>query len=80
MTPAKRIWVEKTEEKSSDVNITSHLVRDACFKRFDVAVLITNDSDLPNRSESCERSSSCRLASSTRMSTTACSSRSLRPS
>ena len=46
MTPAKRIWVEKTEEKSSDVNITSHLVRDACFKRFDVAVLITNDSDL----------------------------------
>ena len=46
VTPAKRIWVEKTEEKSSDVNITSHLVRDACFKRFDVAVLITNDSDL----------------------------------
>lgn len=46
VTPTKRVWVDKTEEKGSDVNIASHLVRDACLKRFDVAVLITNDSDL----------------------------------
>jgi uncharacterized LabA/DUF88 family protein len=46
VTPAQRVWVDKTEEKGSDVNIATHLVRDACFKRFDVAVLITNDSDL----------------------------------
>ena len=44
--PTKRVWVDKTEEKGSDVNIASHLVRDACLKRFDTAVLITNDSDL----------------------------------
>lgn len=36
----------KTEEKGSDVNLASHLVRDAFEDRFDVAVLITNDSDL----------------------------------
>lgn len=46
VTPAKRVWVDKTEEKGSDVNIASHLVRDAYLKRFDVAVLMTNDSDL----------------------------------
>lgn len=45
-SPTKRVWVNKTEEKGSDVNIAAHLVRDACLKRFDVAVLITNDSDL----------------------------------
>lgn len=39
-------WVIKTEEKGSDVNLASHLVRDAFEDRFDVAVLITNDSDL----------------------------------
>lgn len=44
--PTKRVWVDKTEEKGSDVNIAAHLVRDACLKRFEVAVLITNDSDL----------------------------------
>ena len=44
--PQKRVWVDKTEEKGSDVNLAAHLVRDAFLKRFDVAVLITNDSDL----------------------------------
>jgi len=27
--PIKRVWVDKTEEKGSDVNLAAHLVRDA---------------------------------------------------
>ena len=46
VTPPQRVWVEKTEEKGSDVNLASHLVHDAFRKQFEVAVLITNDSDL----------------------------------
>src|SRR5258708_37858306 len=46
VTAPQRVWVEKTEEKGSDVNLASHLVRDAFRKQFEVAVLITNDSDL----------------------------------
>lgn len=46
VTPSKRVWVDKTEEKGSDVNLASHLVRDACQNAFETAVLITNDSDL----------------------------------
>ncbi len=38
--------VLKTEEKGSDVNIAAHLVNDAHNRDFEVAVLITNDSDL----------------------------------
>jgi uncharacterized LabA/DUF88 family protein len=38
--------VTKTEEKGSDVNIAAHLIHDAHKGLFDVAVLITNDSDL----------------------------------
>jgi len=38
--------VDKTEEKGSEVNLASHLLRDAFSKKFEVAVLITNDSDL----------------------------------
>jgi uncharacterized LabA/DUF88 family protein len=44
--PAQQVWVDKTEEKGSDVNLATHLVRDAFQKRFDLAVLVTNDSDL----------------------------------
>jgi uncharacterized LabA/DUF88 family protein len=44
--PPQRVWVDKTEEKGSDVNLAAHLVRDAFQKRFEVAVLVTNDSDL----------------------------------
>ena len=44
--PTKRVWVDKTEEKGSDVNLAAHLVRDAFRGAFQVAVLITNDSDL----------------------------------
>ncbi|MFI3241324.1 MAG: NYN domain-containing protein [Alphaproteobacteria bacterium] len=38
--------VIKTEEKGSDVNLASHLVFDACQNNFDMAVIVTNDSDL----------------------------------
>ena len=38
--------VLKTEEKGSDVNLATHLVRDAFRGEFDTAVLVTNDSDL----------------------------------
>jgi uncharacterized LabA/DUF88 family protein len=44
--PPKKVWVDKTEEKGSDVNLGAHLLRDAYQKRFELAVLITNDSDL----------------------------------
>jgi hypothetical protein len=44
--PAKKVWVDKTEEKGSDVNVATHLLREAFQKKFEVAVLITNDSDL----------------------------------
>jgi hypothetical protein len=46
VNPLKRVFVDKTEEKGSDVNLAAHLLRDAFTKRFDVAVLVTNDSDL----------------------------------
>jgi uncharacterized LabA/DUF88 family protein len=42
----KTVEVLKTEEKGSDVNIAAHLVHDAHQGVFEVAVLITNDSDL----------------------------------
>ena len=44
--PPQKVWVDKTEEKGSDVNIAAHLLRDAYTKSFEVAVLVTNDSDL----------------------------------
>src|SRR5215831_3668847 len=40
------VKVEKAEEKGSDVNLATHLVRDAFLNEFDVAVVITNDTDL----------------------------------
>ncbi len=36
----------KTEEKGSDVNLATHLLMDAFDDLFDVAVVISNDSDL----------------------------------
>ena len=44
--PQKWAKVYKTEEKGSDVNLAAHLLLDAFQKKYDVAVLITNDSDL----------------------------------
>jgi hypothetical protein len=42
-------YVWKTEEKGSDVNLGVHLVRDAFMKAFDHAAILTNDSDLTDR-------------------------------
>jgi uncharacterized LabA/DUF88 family protein len=42
----KTVEVIKTEEKGSDVNLAVHLVNDACIDAFDVALVISNDSDL----------------------------------
>jgi hypothetical protein len=36
----------KTEEKGSDVNLSSHLVRDAFQGKFDAAAVLSNDTDL----------------------------------
>ena len=40
------VKVMKTEEKGSDVNLATHLISDAYENAFDIAALITNDSDL----------------------------------
>jgi uncharacterized LabA/DUF88 family protein len=39
-----RVW--KAEEKGSDVNLASHLVRDAFTGAFEQALVLSNDSDL----------------------------------
>lgn len=44
--PREWVTVDKTEEKGSDVNLASHLLLDAFTNEIDIAVLITNDSDL----------------------------------
>jgi NYN domain len=38
--------VIKTEEKGSDVNLAAHLVNDGYKRAYEVAVVVTNDSDL----------------------------------
>lgn len=40
------VMVKKTEEKGSDVNLGVHLVRDAFLDKFDIAYVLTNDTDL----------------------------------
>lgn len=40
------VRVFKTEEKGSDVNLAAHLINDAYQDRFDVAAILTNDTDL----------------------------------
>jgi hypothetical protein len=42
----KYVKVIKTEEKGSDVNLATHLLHGAHMGRFEVAVVISNDSDL----------------------------------
>lgn len=42
--PVEKFW--HWEEKGSDVNIAMRMVRDACQKRFDKMMIISNDSDL----------------------------------
>lgn len=40
------VSVIKSEEKGSDVNLACHLLNDAYLNRYDVAVVVSNDSDL----------------------------------
>ncbi|MEP2463074.1 MAG: NYN domain-containing protein [Henriciella sp.] len=40
------VCVTLTEEKGSDVNLGVHLVNDAHLDRFDVALVVSQDSDL----------------------------------
>ncbi len=44
--PTRYARVIKTEEKGSDVNLATYLVSDAYERKFDVAAVITGDSDL----------------------------------
>lgn len=44
--PPEVVYVRKIEEKGSDVNLGVHLVRDAFTEAFDVAYVVTNDTDL----------------------------------
>lgn len=45
-TGPKSVWVYRTEEKGSDVNLASYLLWDAFRGDCDVAVVISNDADL----------------------------------
>lgn len=45
-SPTKRVRVRSSEEKGSDVKLASHLVNDAWRGLYDVAAVITNDTDL----------------------------------
>ena len=40
------VWVDKTEEKGSDVNLASHLLVDGFEGKYELAAVISNDSDL----------------------------------
>jgi len=40
------VEVFKSEEKGTDVNLATHLVNDAHLKRFEAALIVSNDSDL----------------------------------
>jgi hypothetical protein len=44
--PPKKVWVDETKEKGSDVNLATHLLYDGFKQLYELAVLITNDSDL----------------------------------
>ena len=46
MPPPSVVRVKKTEAKGSDVNLGVHLVRDAFLDLFDIAYVLTNDTDL----------------------------------
>lgn len=41
-----KTWVLKSQEKGSDVNLASHLLREAYTKACGCAVIVSNDSDL----------------------------------
>jgi len=43
---SRYVDVHTTEEKGSDVNLASHLIRDGFRDRYDVAVVVSKDTDL----------------------------------
>jgi len=45
-TGSATVEIIKTEEKGSDVNLATHLLHDAHMDRYDIAIVISNDSDL----------------------------------
>ena len=45
-SPPKTVQVVKTEEKGSDVNLATHLLLDAFDGDYEIAIVISNDSDL----------------------------------
>lgn len=45
-SPHEMVRVFKTEEKGSDVNLATHFIHDAHMNKFDIGVIISNDSDL----------------------------------
>jgi uncharacterized LabA/DUF88 family protein len=42
----RTVLVYRTEEKGSDVNLATHLLKDGFAKKYDIAIIISNDSDL----------------------------------
>jgi len=44
--PIRWVKVDKTEEKGSDVNLATHLLRDGFKALYELAVIMSNDSDL----------------------------------
>lgn len=46
VSPGPMRWVWDTEEKGSDVNLAVELVNDAWMNLYDIAIVISNDSDL----------------------------------
>lgn len=45
--PARtRVWVMESEEKGSDVNLATVLLSEAYERRFEMAIVVSNDSDL----------------------------------
>jgi NYN domain len=50
----QKIDVWKFEEKCSDVNLASYLVRDSCLNLFDICVVISNDADLTTAFKICK--------------------------
>lgn len=44
--PPQFVWVDRTEEKGSDVNLACHMLADGFKGLYETAVVISNDSDL----------------------------------
>ncbi len=42
----RTVWVMRTEEKGSDVNLASHLIHDAHRGAFEAAAVVSSDTDL----------------------------------